>query len=232
MAYNSIKVYFSAVGNWHSLYSQHTAYQEALTPRLEQVLRGIKWEQATTQLILVRLPITAEIMAQLYSVLSRSPNDYQTILLWVACNTAFFGFLRVSEMTVPSQTAFDNSVLLSLGDISVDNWSNPSTIWLTIKQSKTDPFRIGVKLCLAHTHSVVCPVKAILPYLAIRGGSPGPLFIFSDGSYLTRPRFKALLSATLIQAGLDDSHIVSVLGQPLQPRTQASQILTVHPSVG
>jgi len=48
MAYNSVKVYFSVVGNWHSLCLQHTAYQEALTPRLEQVLRGIKREQATT----------------------------------------------------------------------------------------------------------------------------------------------------------------------------------------
>ena len=206
IAYNSIKVYFSAVGNWHSSCSQHTAYQEALTPRLEQVLRGIKREQATTQPARVRLPITAEIMARLYLVLSRSPSDYLTMLLWAACNMAFFGFLRVGEMTVPSQTAFDDSVHLSLEDISVDNRSNPSTIWLTIKQSKTDPFRIGVKLCLARTHSVVCPVKAILPYLAIRGSSPGPLFIFSDGSYLTRPRFKALLSATLTQAGLDDSN--------------------------
>jgi len=97
-------------------------------------------------------------------------------------------------------------VHLSLGHISVDNRLNTSTIWFTIKQSKTDQFRIGVKLCLARTHSMVSPVKAILPYLAIRGGSPGPLFIFSDGSYLTRPRFKALLSATLIQAGLDDSN--------------------------
>jgi len=79
-------------------------------------------------------------------------------------------------MTVPSQTAFDDSMHLSLGDISVDNQTNPSTIWLTIKQSKTDPIRIGVKLCLARTHLVVCPVKAILPYLAIQGGSPGPLF--------------------------------------------------------
>ena len=37
----SIKVYFSAIGNWHLSYNQHTSYQEALIPRLEQVLRGI-----------------------------------------------------------------------------------------------------------------------------------------------------------------------------------------------
>ena len=42
LAYTSIKVYFSAIGNWHLSCNQHTSYQEALTPRLEQVHRDIK----------------------------------------------------------------------------------------------------------------------------------------------------------------------------------------------
>jgi len=205
LAYTSIKVYFSAIGNWHSACAQHDAYQAALTPRLEQVLRGIKKEQAVTRQVRIRLPITTEIMHQIYGVLSRSPNEYQSIMLWAACCTAFFGFLRVGEMTVPNQESFDDSAHLSLRDISVDSRSNPTTIWLTIKQSKTDPFRAGVKLCLTRTESIVCPVKALLPYLAVRGSSPGPLFTFSDHTYLTRPRFKTVLSATLKQAGLDDS---------------------------
>jgi len=108
-------------------------------------------------------------------------------------------------MTVPNQVSFDDSVHLSLGDISVGSTSNPITIWLTIKQSKTDPFRAGVTLCLSHTESIVCPVKAMLPYLAVRGSSLGPLFTFSDGTYLTRQWFKAVLLATLKQAGLDNT---------------------------
>ena len=44
-----------------------------------------------------------------------------------------------------------------------------------------------------------------LPYLAVRGSSPGPLFTFSDGTYLTRQWFKAVLLATPKQAGLDDT---------------------------
>ena len=108
-------------------------------------------------------------------------------------------------MTVPSQETFDNSVHLSLDDVTLDSRSNPTIIWLTIKQSKTDPFRRGVKLCLGRTDSIVYPVKAILPYLAVRGSTPGPLFTLSDSTPLTRARFKTLLSATLKQAGLDDS---------------------------
>ena len=55
LAYTSIKVYFSAIGNWHLSWNQHTSYQDALTPHLEQVLRGIKKEQATTHPERIRL---------------------------------------------------------------------------------------------------------------------------------------------------------------------------------
>ena len=205
LAYTSIKVYFSSIGNWHTSCGQHNAFHLALTPRLEQVLRGIKKEQGRTRPQRVRLPITTQIMTQIYSVLEKSPTAYQSIMLWAACRTAFFGFLRVGEMTVPSQEAFDSSVHLSIEDVAVDSKSNPTTVWLTIKQSKTDPFRMGINLCLGHTESVVYPVKALLPYLAIRGSTQGSLFSFEDGTPLTRLRFKTLLSATLKRAGLDDS---------------------------
>ena len=126
-------------------------------------------------------------------------------MLWAACCTAFFGFLRVGEMTVSSQDAYNNSVHLSLGDIALDSRTSQTIIWLTIKQSKTDPFRKGVKLCLGLTDSVVCPVKALLPYLAIRGSAPGSLFLSEGNAPLTRAQFKTLLSTTLKKVGLDDS---------------------------
>ena len=64
---------------------------------------------------------------------------------------------------------------------------------------------MGIKLCLGCTESVVCPVKAVLPYLAIRGSTPGSLFSLEDGTPLTRVQFKTLLSATLKRAGLDNT---------------------------
>ena len=58
---------------------------------------------------------------------------------------------------------------------------------------------------LAKMGKELCPVAAILPYLALRGSKPGPLFILQDGSYLTRQKFMDLLRLTLREAGLDDS---------------------------
>ena len=70
----------------------------------------------------------------------------------------------------------DPATHLSINDIVVDNRNSPSLIRVTIKQSKTDPFHKGVRVFLGHTGKAFCPVTAILPYLAIRGNTEGPVF--------------------------------------------------------
>ena len=70
------------IGNLHTAQSHHEAYQQALTPRLEQVLCGIKREQCSTHSASVRLPSTVEIMHQIYAVLARTPEEYQNVMLW------------------------------------------------------------------------------------------------------------------------------------------------------
>ena len=73
------------------------------------------------------------------------------MLLWAACGLAFFGFLKCGEFTVPSQSEYDKDTHLSFDDIALDSASSPSLIQVSVKQSKTDPFRQGVKLFLART---------------------------------------------------------------------------------
>ncbi len=117
----------------------------------------------------------------------------------------FFGFLRCGEFTAPSPTSYNPNCHLPLSDVAIDNTPAHSLVQVTIKQSKTDPFREGVTVCLARTNKEFGPVLALLPYLALRGSRPGPLFILRDQSYLTRPRFASLLRNTLRQAGIDDT---------------------------
>ena len=104
---------------------------------------------------------------------------------------------------MPNQSDYDSGAHLSIGDLAVDSKSSPTTIRVITKQSKTDLFHQGVQLHLGKTSSDICPVYAILPYLAVRGARHGPLFIFADGSYLTRSRFATMISDTLQQAGVD-----------------------------
>ena len=136
-------------------------------------------------------------MGSIKAILTRNPTDYDNTLLWAACCLAFFEFLRCGEFTVPSQEAYNSDMHLSLVDIALDDKSNPTVIQVTIKQSKTDPFRQGVDLYLGKTWKDICSVCAVIPYLVIRGAKPGPLFVFADGLYLTRQRFASLVTFTL-----------------------------------
>ena len=198
-----IKVYLSAVRNLHVSAGLHEEFSKQLTPRLELVLKGIKKEKAKSAPP-SRLPITVEIMGSIKTVLALHPTDYDNTLLWAACCLAFFGFLRCGEFTVPSQEAYDPDMHLSLADIALDDKNNPTVIQVTIKQSKTDPFRQGVDLYLGKTGKDICPVCAIIPYLVIRGAKPGPLFVFADGLYLTWQWFASLVASALQHAGIDD----------------------------
>ena len=116
-----------------------------------------------------------------------------------------FAFMRVGEMTAPSVDVFDPSVHLGVGDIAVDDPRRPSMLRVTIKQSKTDPFRKGVNLFVGRGSASICPVAAVLDYLAVRGMEPGPLFRFWDGRYLTRQRFSTAVRDNLSRAGVDQT---------------------------
>ena len=167
---------------------------------------GIKRSQAlagSTQK--PRLPITPPILESLRRSWFRKENHQNAVMLWAAATTGFFGFLRAGEFTVPSSSAYDPQVHLSLADVSVDSHSSPSQICLRIKQSKTDPFRIGVDVFLGSTGQSICPVLAMLSYLSVRPSTPGPLFITHTGSPLTRSLLVQHLHSALTDSGFDHS---------------------------
>ena len=55
---------------------------------------------------------------------------------------------------------------------------------IKLRQSKTDVFGVGVTIHLGRTGDTVCPVAALLAYLAIRPSTPGPLFLLKSESPL------------------------------------------------
>ena len=84
-----------------------------------------------------------------------------------------------------------------------DSHSSPSYLAIRIKASKTDPFRQGVTINLGRTNYRICPVAAVLSYLVKRGPTPGPLFTFNDGRYLTHDRFVRAVREALTATGVD-----------------------------
>ena len=203
LAHSSIKCYLAA--------ARHLQISHGLPdpnigdmPRLKQIIRGIKSFQAKQgRQSRPRLPITPTILRSIRNIWSKSSPTHDQVLLWAAFTLAFFGFLRSGEICSPSDKAYDPTAHLSFSDVAIDDPQNPSIMRVHLKTSKTDPFRKGVDIFLGRTYNELCPISAMLAYLAVRGGAEGPLFKFQNGLLLTRDRLVAelrkVLSATDIR---------------------------------
>ena len=133
-------------------------------------------------------------MQHLQSVFGKYPSSYFNAMIWAACCSAYFGLLRVSEFTTPSPDYTNPSRDLMLSDVSLDSHTSPQKVRHTMKQSKTDQFKQGTYVYLGKTDHRVCPVMALVQYLAKRGGKPGPLFMLPNNKSLTRKTFCAALN--------------------------------------
>ena len=110
-------------------------------PRLLLVLRGISCSPPRDGCTKRpwRLPITGLVMHQLHGVLSN--GQFESRLHWAAACVGFFGFMRVGKFTMDDLSPPPS---LCMEDVVVNSRSNPSTIRLHLRRSKTDPTGEGV----------------------------------------------------------------------------------------
>ena len=122
-------------------------------------------------------------------------------MLWAAMTLAFFGFLRLGEMTFNSP--FSPALHLSLCDITfLPNSLSPEHMSVRIKVSKTDPFRSGHTITIGKTAQPICPVRAMQVFLSSRGTFTGPLFQYLSGSPLTKAGLTSETRQLLSMSGL------------------------------
>lgn len=75
-------------------------------------------------------------------------------------------------------------------------------IFLSIKQSKTDQFRKGVKVVIGQTNNNLCPVSTLLSYLSHWGNSTGPLLCWHNRTPLFKTKFVNHTRLTPLRANL------------------------------
>ena len=201
VCYTTARTYLAAVRHMHIAQGYGDPLKGCL--QLELVLKGLKRQRPRSQD--TRLPITPLVLLRIKSVLDKEPYKYDNILLWAACCLGFFAFLRSAEFTVPTAQQFDPTCHMTPQDIAVDDVQQPSLMKVHIKASKTDQTKIGIDLYVGRTHTAICPVAAVLAYLAVRGQTQGPLFKLEDGRPLTRDLLVQQLRSTLSLAGMDCS---------------------------
>ena len=199
LSHSSMRSYLSAVRHLHVAQGYGDPLVNAL--RLQLALKGLKRSKPRAKD--TRLPVTPYVLRRIKMALDREPCKQDNIMLWAACCLGFFAFLRSGEMTSPSGVKFDPEWHVTPMDIAVDSIQQPSFIQVTLKGSKTDQARQGIKLFVGRTNNDLCPVAAMLTYLSVRGFDRGPLFKTEQGLPLTRAKLVALLKTALTAAGID-----------------------------
>ena len=155
-SHSNIKVHLAAI-KYHSCIK---GYGSDFAPfrRLYLLLRGIKRAQGKVFTRTKRMPIMPRLLCIINLNLFNSSILFEDkIMLWAAILVAFFGFLRVSEYTAPCKGSYDPNTTLLYQDAVINN----SRCTITLKSSKTDPFRQGTEIRLAANKSILCPISAL-----------------------------------------------------------------------
>ena len=202
------KVYLCAVRHLH-IESGLPSPTEHLH-RLPYLLRGIK--RLYSQERRVRLPITPSILLSFCTRLNFQWHDH--IMLWTAMLVAFFAFLRSAEL-----------IALTVSDLSTCNSTTHSlpTYILSIRASKSDPFRQGCQVRLSPSgHPTLCPAKALTNYLRITHLShSSPLFVWSSGNPLCRATLTNCIKWLAASTGINE-HLYSLHSFRIGAATTAS----------
>ena len=172
-------------------------------PRIQIILKSVKKLQGKP--LKPRLPITFNILCKIIYTLRRGVfGPYLDVMMEAACTLAFFGFLRCGEFT-KTTSYYDHKPFLTFGDIK---FNNTESLDVTLRVSKTDPFRQGVTITIYKSNHIICPVRAMNHYFEIhriRGFKySGALFVKSDGKVITRIEFVDRVRQILRRLGLDE----------------------------
>ena len=171
--------------------------------KLGQVVRGVqrlRAEQGKT--LRRRKPMTVEVLEVLWASWSVSPGGVDANMLWAAATLAFFGFMRSGELTIPSTGGFNPGTHLSWQDMATDSVTSPTVVKVRLKASKTDQARQGCTLIVGSTGNELCPVAAVLGFMALSGRKQGPLFQYRSGKPLTQAGFVGEVKAVLERGGM------------------------------
>ena len=131
--YTTIKNYLSAVKNYHSSHGYELHLSNFL--RLRLILRGIKHSQGHQSK--ERRPITLQLLNVFYHLFNVQRTDNRdSLMFWAAMTFAFFGFLRIGELTLNS--TFDPKLHLMNRDITFMPRNSPQCKLVPLKVSLLD----------------------------------------------------------------------------------------------
>ena len=202
LAPQTIQCYLSAVRSMQLAMGLPDPRDQSSLPLLRRVQAGIRRVNASRgpHRKRIRLPITLTTLRAIHSALNISAEP-DRVLVWAVASLAFFGFFRLGELLLDRESAYSQTTHLSWGDVATNSRENPAILRIHLKRSKCDQFGRGTDVFVGRTNNELCPVAALLAYLAERGSRPGPLFTDARQQPLLKAKFVDRIRDVLEAAG-------------------------------
>ncbi|XP_033758729.1 uncharacterized protein LOC117341025 isoform X3 [Pecten maximus] len=154
-----------------------------------------------------RLPITEPILHKLVSSLTcLCPDLYDQQLYRSIFTLAFYGLARIGELVYTNSVTAKN--VLQISDLRIAYRGGiPYSIEISFSNFKHNSANQihNVTVSSLEKDSIVCPVKALLGYLSVRGSSSGSLYIHKDKRPVIRNSFDSMIRRCLRFCELDSS---------------------------
>lgn len=180
---NTISTYLAGI-------SYHNWIREIPDPTQFFIIKKlIKGEQRLSGTPDVRLPITPNILHKLVKSLHFTVSGkYTKRFLRAMFTLGFFAFLRIGEISAKSSKTHKN--IFQFHNLTVDeSFGQKKSLTLTLRHFKHHDSCRPVCLQISPQSSKhICPLRALVRYLKVRGNSQGPLFTF-DGLSPIRQSF-------------------------------------------
>ena len=193
---STVNTYVSAIGYSHKLYGVPDP------TKVFYIIQMLKGYGKLGHRLDVRLPITLHILHKIVEIAGEVlPNSYDASLFRAMCALAFFGFLRIGEITLSKHNL---PMPLQINQLAkqINAKGQITHLTLTISHYKHSynqrPFSIDILPQQVH-----CPVQLVSHYLSLRGSLPGALFLDQTGHTVTRNHFSNFLALTIKHCGLD-----------------------------
>lgn len=195
LAYKTVKAYLSHVKRLAILLGTDDTVFSA--SRIQVALRGYRLLHGDAPVKRRRIPITIDILNKFISLLDPTiPN--QRVIGAMLC-VGVYGLFRSGELACKTSTPTVS--VLSRADVS---WKSDCCT-ITLRASKTDPFRNGADIILYKNSSPTCPYRWLREHFdnAPRQFTFAPLFQSTTGSPISYDQLNSSIKLLAAKAGLD-----------------------------
>ena len=190
--YATVKCYLAGISFNLNLNNHPDPCQFFIVRKMLQGLRKLKNSKD------VRSPITLPLLNKITSALIHiCTNSYEATLFASAFSLAYFGLLRVGELTAANR--LNNKPTLAFIDVLMSNTS----ITLIINKSKTDQLGSGTTLEIHRSLETENLFHILGSYLRMRPKGPVAFMCHMDGSPLTSYQFSKILQKAVAFLGID-----------------------------